>query len=137
MKQLLLCMAILVLFTGCGKKEAKIYTAEAAEESHGYRDTLTVTFEGDTVTEAHFESYRADGGKKSETTQEEYPMTPRPAEWMPKLSEQVEKARTPDEIEGIAGATYASKNARKLYAAILKGHAEGADTAKKFIVETE
>lgn len=139
MKRLLAVCLIFVLalaLAACGAPAEKVtYTAEAAEASHDYKDTLTVTFEGDKVTEAVFDAYKEDGSKKSEAAFEEYPMTPAPSEWMPKLSESIKNAKTPAEVETVAGATYGSDNARALYAAILKAKNDGADASQKIIVE--
>ena len=101
-----------------------VYTAEmddaAAEAAHGWRDTLTVEYKDGKVVSATFESYDADGNKKSETTAEIYPMDPHPSEWIPQLSENVQKAGTAKKIDTIAGATYASNDARALMEAIEK-----------------
>ncbi|MDO5602643.1 MAG: FMN-binding protein [Oscillospiraceae bacterium] len=139
MKRLLAICLIFVLalaLAACGAPAEKVtYTAEAAEASHGYKDTVTVTFEGDKVTDATFESYQEDGSKKSEASPEDYPMTPAPSEWIPQLSENIKKAKTAEEIEAVAGATYGSNNAKALYAAILKAKEDGADASQKIIVD--
>lgn len=141
MKKILAVCLIAVLalsLAACGAPaERMTYTAEAAQASHGYKDTLTVSFEGDKVVDAVFESYNEDGGKKSEASFEEYPMQPSPSEWIPQLSENVKKAKTADDVAGVAGATYGSNNAKALYAAILKAKADGADASQKIITELE
>ena len=54
---------------------------------------------------ATFESYDADGNKKSETTPDTYPMDPAPSEWIPQLSENILAAGNSADIDGISGAT--------------------------------
>ncbi|MDD6319795.1 MAG: hypothetical protein PUA63_02895, partial [Oscillospiraceae bacterium] len=45
-------------------------------------------------------------------------MDPHPSEWIPQLSENIQKAGTAKKIDTIAGATYASNDARALMEAI-------------------
>ena len=105
------------------------YTAElddaSAEASHGWRDTLVVEYKGGKITSAAFESYNAEGAKKSEQTPETYPMDPPPSEWIPQLSANVQKAGDSKHLDTIAGATHASASAKALLEAIEKNGKPG------------
>ncbi len=94
------------------------YSAQMAEASEGYTDMLTVYYEGGKIADATFESVHEDGSLKSETTPENYPMTPHPSEWLGELSENVKNASNADDIEMIAGATISSNNAKDMMRAI-------------------
>lgn len=98
------------------------YTAQmddaSAEAAFGWRDQLVVEYKDGAVVSAVFESYDADGNKKSEISSDVYPMDPTPSEWIPQLSENIAKADSADAIEGISGATMASSNARAMMEAI-------------------
>ncbi|MEQ2444687.1 hypothetical protein WMO64_14590 [Pseudoflavonifractor sp. CLA-AP-H29] len=136
MKKLLvpavLSAAMLLTVAGCTKTAAApapsamadgTYTAEmddaSAEAAYGWRDRLVVEYKDGAMVSAVFDSYDADGNKKSETTPETYPMDPAPADWMPELSDQILKAGGTAKIDGITGATMASNNARAMMQAIL------------------
>lgn len=99
-----------------------VYTAQmddaAAEADYGWRDQLVVEYKDGKMVSATFESYDADGNKKSETTPDNYPMDPAPSEWTPQLSENILAAGNSADIDGISGATRASNDARTLLAAI-------------------
>lgn len=99
-----------------------VYTAQmddaSAEAAYGWRDQLEVEYKDGKVVSAVFESYDADGNKKSEISPDVYPMDPTPADWMPQLSENIAKAESAEKIDGVAGATMASNNARAMMAAI-------------------
>lgn len=99
-----------------------VYTAQmddaAAEADHGWRNQLVVEYKDGKMVSATFESYDADGNKKSETTPDTYPMDPTPSEWIPQLSENILAAGNSADIDGISGATNASNDARALLAAI-------------------
>lgn len=142
MKKLLvpaaLSAAMLLSLAGCAKTAAApapsampdgTYTAEmddaSAEAAYGWRDQLVVEYKDGALVSAVFESYDADGNKKSETTPETYPMDPAPADWMPELSDQILKSGGTGEIDGITGATMASNNARAMMQAILDSGVAG------------
>ena len=99
-----------------------VYTAQmddaAAEADYGWRNQLVVEYKDGKMVSATFESYDADGNKKSETTPDTYPMDPAPSEWTPQLSENILAAGNSADIDGISGATIASNDARALLAAI-------------------
>lgn len=125
--------AATLALVGCGKaatteqktetvKADGVYTAQmddaSAEAAYGWRDQLEVEYKDGKVVSAVFESYDANGNKKSEVSPDVYPMDPAPADWMPQLSENITKAETAEKIDGVAGATMASNNARAMMAAI-------------------
>lgn len=128
MKKLISLAAALALvfsLAACGSnaKADGVYTAEAddayvASNGYGWRDTLVLTYKDGKVVDAKFEAYNADGDAKS--VPGNYDMEPAPSEWIPTLTENVKKATSADGIDGVAGATIASTNARALYAAIEK-----------------
>lgn len=106
----------------------------SVEAAYGWRDQLVVEYKDGKVVSAVFESYDADGNKKSEISPEVYPMDPAPADWMPQLSENIAKAETAEKIDGVAGATMASNNARAMMAAI---EASGEPDEVLVVAETE
>ncbi|MEG2770503.1 MAG: hypothetical protein RR902_06750 [Oscillospiraceae bacterium] len=126
---LVLTLAISMVACGGSKLKDGTYKAEtsdaAAEASHGWKDTLTVTVASGKVSDVDFESFDADGNKKSETTAETYPMDPHPTTWMPTIEANIKAAASPDEFVPVAGATNSSDTAKKLYAAILTAAADG------------
>lgn len=100
-----------------------VYTAEmddaSAEAAYGWRDRLVVEYKDGEMVSAVFESYDADGNKKSETSTDVYPMDPAPADWMLVLSENILAAAGSTEFDGVSGATLATGNARAMMQAIL------------------
>ena len=122
-------MALALAACGGSKIADGTYTAQmddaAMESSHGWRDTLVVEYKGGKITSATFESYDADGNKKSETTAETYPMDPHPSVWVPQISENVMKAGDSKHLDTVAGATYASTDAKLLLEAIEKSGKPG------------
>lgn len=135
MKKLLALALVVVLafsMAACGGNKLKdgTYVAEmsdaVAADSYGWKDTVTVTVSGGKVTDAVFESYSTEDGRpKSGETAETYPMDPAPSEWIPQLTANLKAASSADEVAAVAGATNASNNAKKLYAAALQAAADG------------
>lgn len=119
---LTLIMALSLAACGGSKMADGIYTAEmddaAAEAAYGWRDTLVVEYKDGKMVSATFESYDAEGNKKSEASAEVYPMDPSPSEWIPQMSANIAKAGEAKRIDTIAGATLASNNAVALLKAI-------------------
>ena len=120
---LLLALVLALSLTACSKGMADgVYTAElddaSAEAAHGWRDTLVVEYKDGKIVSATFESYDADGNKKSEATAEEYPMDPAPSQWIPAIGAAVLEAGEAKRIDGVAGATNSSNNAKALLEAI-------------------
>lgn len=123
---LFLSLTLALALTACGGRQMAdgVYTAEmddaAAEAAYGWRDTLVVEYKDGEMVSAEFESYDADGNRKSEASADAYPMDPSPSEWIPQLNANLEKAGDSKHLDGVAGATLASGNAKALLEAIEK-----------------
>ncbi|SCJ59760.1 Major membrane immunogen%2C membrane-anchored lipoprotein [uncultured Flavonifractor sp.] len=133
-----LSAAMLLSLAGCAKTAAETpkttmadgtYTAEmddaSAEAAYGWRDRLVVEYKDGALVSAVFDSYDADGNKKSETTPDTYPMDPAPSAWMPELNDQLLKSGGSGEIDGVTGATMATNNAKAMMKAILDSGVAG------------
>ena len=126
----LLCTGLGALLGGCSsnKPQDGSYTARFQHPSSGYVEYLTVTFQNGKPTGAEFDAFLESDpqSRKSQTTREEYPMTPHPSEWMPQLAKNITAAGTdPDRVAGVAGATSSSRHARQLYNALLEAAVAG------------
>ncbi len=126
----LLCTGLGALLGGCSsnKPQDGSYTARFQHPSSGYVEYLAVTFQNGKPTGAEFDAFLESDpqSRKSQTTREEYPMTPHPSEWMPQLAKNVTAAGTaPDRVAGVAGATSSSRHARQLYNALLQAAVAG------------
>lgn len=115
---------------GNGIKDG-VYSAEFTEASHGWKDTLSVTYTGGKVTDAKYDAVNDKNELKSEQSQENYDMDPPLTEWMPKLNENIIAAGTADSIEAVAGATSSSNNAKLLMAAVEEAAKKGDTTTVK------
>ena len=122
-----LSLALVLSLVACGgtsKIKDGTYKAEmsdaVAEASYGWRDTLTVTYKDGKVSDLDFDSFDADGNRKSEATAEAYPMDPAPSAWMPQLEENLKATTDPDKVAAVAGATNSSNNAKLLYKAVIE-----------------
>lgn len=128
---LALSLVLALALAACGGRQMAdgVYTAEmddaAAEAAYGWRDTLVVEYRDGKMVSAVFESYDPDGNKKSETSADVYPMEPSPSEWVPQLNANLEKAGDSKHLDGVAGATLASGNAKALLEAIEKNGQPG------------
>jgi|GEM_PF-434793 len=137
-----LSLALALSLVACGgssKIKDGTYKAEMSdavtEASYGWRDTLTVTYKDGKVSDLDFDSFDADGNRKSEATAETYPMDPAPSTWMPKLEENLKATTDPDKVAAVAGATHSSGYAKLLYKAVIE-KAEAGDTTTA-VVDTE
>lgn len=129
--------AALLVLAGCGTAAATstadsapakadgVYTARMKDASYGWQDQLVVEYRDGVIVSADFDSYDADGNRKSQLPEGAYPMEPSPSEWIPQLSENVEKAGRAFKIDNVSGATESSENARALLAAIEAGGKPG------------
>ncbi len=137
---LVLALVSIVLFSGCRNNQPKdgTYRAElsdkATEDNLGWREYMEITYKDGDITDVAYDGIDADGRIKSTLTKEEYPMDPHPSEWIEKMKNNIKRGKTADKMEGIAGATRSSRNARLLMKHIEKSAAEG-DTSTA-IVET-
>jgi len=127
-KILAIALACVMAFglVACGGSKIKdgTYSAEmsdaSAEESHGWKDYLNITYKDGKIDTVEYDSKDADGNLKSQTTAETYPMDPAPSVWIPQMIENIKATSDPDKVAAIAGATHASENAKKLYKAVLE-----------------
>ena len=131
-----LSLALALSLVACGgssKIKDGTYKAEMSdavvEASYGWRDTLTVTYKDGKVADLDFDSFDADGNRKSEATAETYPMDPAPSAWMPQLEENLKATTDPDKVAAVAGATHSSDNAKLLYKAVIEKANAGDTTA--------
>lgn len=114
-------LALMLALAGCGGGiKDGTYTAKASAASHGWTDYLKVTYKGGAITDVDFDSEDASGNLKSKATDDTYPMTPPPREWIPKLEANIKAAASSDKIEAVAGASNSSKTAKLLMAAVEK-----------------
>lgn len=87
----------------------------AAENGHGWQDMLTVTYKDGKIVSAQYDALSLDTGeKKSEQSDEAYPMPISVSEWIPALNENIVKAGNSSNIDTIAGATSSSNIAKQL-----------------------
>lgn len=107
-----------------GEYSAEVTDAYAASSGHGWKEYLKVTVSNNQIETVEFDALK-DGKKKSEATAEEYPMTPPPSEWIPKINEAIRAAQMPEAMDTVSGATMSSGVARKLYAAVLEAAQSG------------
>lgn len=107
-----------------GDYAAEVSDAYAQADGHGWKEYLKITVKDQQITSLEYDALK-DGKKKSEATAEEYPMTPHPSEWIPKINEALQAAEVPEAMDTVAGATMSSKVARQLYAAVLAASREG------------
>ena len=107
-----------------GTYTARMSETYTQEKGHGWQTTLTVIFKDGAVDSVDFDAFK-DGERKSAQSAEAYPMDPLPSEWTPKIADQIKAASAPGEIDGVTGATTATNEAKRLYAAILQAAAKG------------
>lgn len=107
-----------------GDYTAEVSDAYAASSGHGWKEYLQITVKDQQIASIEYDALK-DGKKKSEATAEEYPMTPHPSEWIPKINEALRAAEMPEAMDTVTGATMSSNVARKLYAAVLSAAREG------------
>ena len=106
MKKLLVFLLVTVMalsLVACGGSvKDGTYKAEYQNESNGWTEFLTVTYQGGAITDVDFDAKDADGNLKSATTAETYPMDPHPSVWLPELEAKIKSAGTADKIEAVA-----------------------------------
>lgn len=134
MKKLLtlaLTAALALSLAACGSTKIAdgTYTAQVDEATaaaaYGWTDTLSVTYKGGKVTDVDFDSFDADGNRKSEVDPATYPMDPAPADWMPQLESNIKATGSPEKVAAVAGATTSSNAAKALYAAVQEAAQKG------------
>lgn len=107
-----------------GSYTAEVSDAYAASSGHGWKEYLKITVANNQIENVEFDALK-DNKKKSEASAEEYPMTPPPSEWIPKINDAIRAAEMPEAMDTVSGATMSSGIARKLYAAVLEAAREG------------
>lgn len=107
-----------------GEYKAEVSDAYAQSSGHGWKEYLKIAVASNQIESVEFDALK-DGKKKSEATAEEYPMTPAPSEWIPKINEAIRAADMPESMDTVSGATMSSGTARKLYAAVLEAAKTG------------
>ncbi|WP_179395868.1 extracellular electron transfer flavoprotein PplA [Lacticaseibacillus absianus] len=109
------------------------YTLEEKNYSHGYRTTFTIVVAGGKITESKFDNVDKDG--KSKTKDADYEKSMKkvngvgPAEYTPKLNEELVKTQNPADVDVVSGATHSS-GSFILYAEQLINAAQAGNTAK-------
>ena len=132
---LFLAAAVMIAITACDKDDEKTYIyedgtyrAEEADFSHNYKAFLVVNIENDEFVSVDFDYVNPDGGLKSETTAETYPMTPHPSVWLPEYEAMVmdlEITAADVEVDGVSGATGAWESLNVLLDTVLEAAKTG------------
>ena len=107
-----------------GEYLAEVSNEYAQNEGHGWKEYLKMTVSNGQAADIEYDALK-DGKRKSMVSAEEYPMTPHPSEWIPRINEALRTAAAPEDMDTVAGATMSSDIARKLYAAALAAAQEG------------
>lgn len=133
----LMAMAMFIVLSSCKKEEEYVYvsgdyTAEAADFHYGWKAFMEVEIADDVQISVTFDYFDDGGNLKTETTDEEYPMTPHPREWCPEMETQllVVDIKNFTEIDGVTGATGGSTEANELFALILEAAKTGDTTTQ-------
>lgn len=133
---LALSLALVLALAGCGGKTAETnlvdgtYRAEmsddyAASEGHGWKGYVVLTVADGSISDVDFDYINEDCALKSEQSEEEYPMTPHPKEWIPQLEASGKKAASPEDLDAITDATSSSAEFKELYTAALEAATSG------------
>jgi major membrane immunogen (membrane-anchored lipoprotein) len=123
----LMFASALIVLSACEKEVELVYKdgtykAEEASFHYGYKGFLQVTIADDKLTAVDFDYLDDADGRKSETTQQEYNMTPHPSVWVPQYEAALLAASIAPEydvIDGITGATGAYNLLTDMVEAIL------------------
>ncbi|MBQ8535977.1 MAG: FMN-binding protein [Clostridia bacterium] len=111
-----------------GEYVAEMSETYAQKTGQGWQEYVKLTVSDGQIIDMEYDALK-DGQRKSETTQEEYPMTPHPSQWIPQLNENLQAADNPDEVDAVAGATQSSQAIKKLYKAALEAARMGDEQA--------
>jgi major membrane immunogen (membrane-anchored lipoprotein) len=131
---LILVAVFAMVFTACEKDDENdnmfvdgTYYAEQSEFSHGWKAFVEAEIQDDELVAVDFDYFDADGGLKSETTVENYPMDPHPTTWLPQYEAALLAADISSftEVDVITGATGAWGNVNALMTAILDAAEDG------------
>jgi major membrane immunogen (membrane-anchored lipoprotein) len=129
---LILVAVFAIVITACEKEEEKMfedgtYYAERAEFNRNWKAFIEAEIKDDELVAVDYDNYNADGGLKSETTFEEYPMDPHPSVWMPQYEAALLAVDITSftEVDAVTGATGAQADVNALLTAILEAAKEG------------
>ena len=133
----LMAIAMFIVLSSCEKEEEYVYvngeySAEAADFHYGWKAFMEVEITSDVQISVTFDYFDDSGNLKTETTDEEYPMTPHPREWCPEMETQLLAVDIVNfaEIDGVTGATGGSTEANELFALILEAAKTGDTTTQ-------
>lgn len=128
----LMAMAMFIVLSSCKKEEEYVYvngaySAEAADYHYGWKAFMEVEIDNDAQASVTFDYKDEDGNLKTETTDEEYNMTPHPRVWCPELETQLMAVDIVNftEVDGVSGATSGSTEANELFELILEAAKTG------------
>lgn len=108
----------------------------SAEASHGWAEFIKAEVENGKVASITYDAMDSEGNLKSQTTKDNYPMTPHPTEWIPQFNDQLKKAKSPEDIEAISGATNSSNIIKVLYGKLLENMQAGKTGSEKISTES-
>jgi len=144
MRKLILLTFVVTALFSCNKdKKANeliyingTYKAIEAEYNYGWKAYLHIDISEDELTSISFDYLDESGNKKSETTEEEYPMDPHPSIWLPQYESNLMNADIINfsDIDAISGATHTVVTINKMMKVLLEAAKTG-DTSEKIISE--
>lgn len=108
----------------------------SAEASHGWAEFIKAEVKNGKVSTITYDAINSEGKFKSETTKDEYPMTPHPTEWIPQFNDELKKAKSAEDIEDITGATNSSKIIKVLFESLVDNMKAGNTGTKKISTES-
>jgi len=136
---LILFAVLAITFTACEDEDELVlkngtYYAEAAEFSHGWKAFIEAEIKDDKLVDVDFDYFDENGGLKSETTVETYPMDPHPTVWLPQYEAALMAADITSfsEVDVVTGATGAWANCNALMEAIIDA-AKSGDTSDQIV----
>lgn len=125
----------LFAFVGCtngnGDFKDGSYRAEyESADEHGWTDALDVTVSDGKITSAVFDSYDAEGNKKSENADYNAAMTGAgyetpPSEFLPHYSSELVAQQDAEKVDAITGATVSNDALKKFYKELAKNMRSG------------
>lgn len=138
---LILVTVMAIVFTSCEKEKDYMfkdgsYQAEEAEFHYGWKGFLNAEIKEDKLVSVEFDYFNADGDLKSETTQEEYNMTPHPSVWVPQYVAALlaSDITSFEPVDAISGATSGGSSVNALMEVALEAAKTG-DTSKQIVTK--
>ena len=136
---LLLVAVLAIVFTACEKEEEEnnTYRAEYSDFHYGWKSFLEAEIKDDEISMIDFDYLDENGDRKSETTQEDYPMDPHPTVWVPEYESRLMNVDINNfsEVDVITGATGAWGEANALMEAVIDAYNNGDNTTQILISE--